>query len=303
MTSYYTVVHCVPDPFADERMNVGVVVFGDGRIRSRFLRRWDRVEQFAGKEVAAYARLFADRFARASESSSEGEAQRSLSGPLAGPRIDEERLRNMMQDAGNSVQFSPAQSSLREPDDLLAELARVVLVEHQNQPKRLRNRREAADIAVSSLEVAVEERFSLPSAKRLVKPNYEIAGVVNLSHRVDAAVTNGSVYDIVEAFSFERLDLDQLKTDVLNALLGFRDIRDRNPKVGRFDVLALRPRTELDGWRQMDQVLAEMAQACKRAGATLVPNDEANDWAAEVARAIPSNAISHIDRTLLDSHV
>jgi hypothetical protein len=303
MVSYYTVVHCVPDPFADERMNVGVVVFGDGRVRSRFLRRWDRVEQFAGKEIAAYARSFADRFALASKSSSEGEVQRPLKGPLAGRRIDEARLRDMMQDASNAVQFSSAQSSLREPDDLLVELARLFLVEHSTPSHRLRDRRHAAEIAVSSLEAAVQERFNLDSAKKLVKSPYEIAGTVNLSYKVDAAVTNGHVYDVVEAFSFERIDLDQLKSDVINALLGFKDIRDRNKNVGRFDILALRPRKELDDWRQMDQVLAEMAGACKRAGATLVPNDEAEDWATEVARTIPIDAVSHIDRALLDSHV
>ena len=32
MATFYSVIQFVPDPVADERMNAGVVVFGNGRI-------------------------------------------------------------------------------------------------------------------------------------------------------------------------------------------------------------------------------------------------------------------------------
>jgi hypothetical protein len=36
MVCYYTIVQYYPDPIADERINIGVMVFGDDQVRSRF---------------------------------------------------------------------------------------------------------------------------------------------------------------------------------------------------------------------------------------------------------------------------
>jgi len=51
MTPYYTVVQCVPDPIAGERINIGVIVLGEGRLSCRFVRTWRRVAQFAREDI------------------------------------------------------------------------------------------------------------------------------------------------------------------------------------------------------------------------------------------------------------
>ncbi len=293
MPSFYSVVHCVPDPFADERINIGVVVFGDGRVRSRFLQRWDRVERFAGKEIAGHAQAFARRFVQSAVSSAEGETQKVIAGPIGVARIDEARLTRMIADMGNTVQFSPAQSSTLMPGELLDEIARAMLAEGVQQAPRTRDRRHAADLAVNALRSAVTQRFDPLSADKLVKPQYKISGRVVPTYQVSAAVTNGRVYDVVEAFSFELSDADRLRNEIYQALLGFGDMRALDPEIGRFDVLAIRPRADLQGFQEMERALIDVSAACSRAGARLVTDDEADDWAREVVEVVPSSAIAH----------
>src|SRR6266700_2867713 len=51
MPTTYTVVQYVPDPIADERLNVGVIAVSGGRARSRFLTNWRRAERFGNASV------------------------------------------------------------------------------------------------------------------------------------------------------------------------------------------------------------------------------------------------------------
>src|SRR5438309_1341485 len=58
MPSYYSIVQYVPDPVTDERINVGIIAFGDGIILTRFIRNWSRVRLFGGANVS-FVRQFA----------------------------------------------------------------------------------------------------------------------------------------------------------------------------------------------------------------------------------------------------
>ena len=51
MATFYSVIQFVPDPVADERMNAGVVVFGNGRILVRFVENWGRLQRFSNQDV------------------------------------------------------------------------------------------------------------------------------------------------------------------------------------------------------------------------------------------------------------
>lgn len=65
MSAYYTVVQYVPDPVTDERVNIGVIAFDRGVVRSRFLRNWRRIQQF-GSENLAFIKEFVQRVLRSS---------------------------------------------------------------------------------------------------------------------------------------------------------------------------------------------------------------------------------------------
>ena len=63
MTSFYSVVQFVPDPIIDERLNIGVVVFGNGIVRTRFIDNWKQVTAI----LPAYADFIRDFTSRCSD--------------------------------------------------------------------------------------------------------------------------------------------------------------------------------------------------------------------------------------------
>src|SRR6266496_1389754 len=120
MASHYTVVHYVPDPISDERINVGVLVFGDGRIRSRFLSSWRRVQQFGTGDVS-FVRDFASRIEQTTG------LQPPIDEPVGREALTETRLRQMIGRWVNSIQFSEPKASLLAPERLLDEMCRRFL--------------------------------------------------------------------------------------------------------------------------------------------------------------------------------
>ena len=50
-TSSYTVIQYHPDPLAQECLNIGVIAYGGGEIRSHFISDWRRVRQFGGETL------------------------------------------------------------------------------------------------------------------------------------------------------------------------------------------------------------------------------------------------------------
>jgi Protein of unknown function (DUF3037) len=50
MVSRYSVIRYVPNPSADERINIGVLVSDEQEVRVRFLQNWERVRCFGMSE-------------------------------------------------------------------------------------------------------------------------------------------------------------------------------------------------------------------------------------------------------------
>lgn len=129
MVSYYSVVQYVPDPIANERVNIGVIVFGDGRFLSRFLRNWDRVCHFSTRDISSTR-----NFAKGVEQSTD-ECER-LPPMIRVDPPDETGLRKLAERWMNSIQFTQPRAALRDPDALLASEAKRFLLEpsNRNQP-------------------------------------------------------------------------------------------------------------------------------------------------------------------------
>ncbi len=50
MASRYSIIQYVPNPIADERINIGIVAFNDQLVKTRFVKSWKRVRCFATDE-------------------------------------------------------------------------------------------------------------------------------------------------------------------------------------------------------------------------------------------------------------
>src|SRR5260370_836966 len=96
MPSRYSVIRYVPDPTAGECINIGVVVFGNGRVLYRFVKNWDRVKSFRQEDIE-YLRVFERNFGR----------------------IREEELEEMIRSWKLSIQFSTPAGSALDDEELL----------------------------------------------------------------------------------------------------------------------------------------------------------------------------------------
>ena len=97
--NYYTVVHYVPDPATDEKLNVGLIAFGEHEIDAVFLRNWRRAQQFGDGDID-FLKDFARRIAQASDP--------QLLLPDIGETVSltPELIREMTGQWINSIQFS-----------------------------------------------------------------------------------------------------------------------------------------------------------------------------------------------------
>src|SRR5882762_1127011 len=109
MASHYTVVRYLPDPLTEESINIGVIAYGDGIIRSRFVSDWRRVRSFGGEGIK-FLKDFAREIEHAELTSILGQE---------GGEITEKDLHRIAHQWINSIRFSPPKASIKPPDALL----------------------------------------------------------------------------------------------------------------------------------------------------------------------------------------
>ena len=51
MPSRYSIIQYVPNPIADERINIGVLAFDENLVKVSFLKNWQRVKDFGGENI------------------------------------------------------------------------------------------------------------------------------------------------------------------------------------------------------------------------------------------------------------
>ncbi|MBD2482915.1 DUF3037 domain-containing protein [Planktothrix sp. FACHB-1365] len=219
MVSRYSIIQYVPNPIADERINIGVVAFTDLEVRVQFLANWKRVRNF-GMENINFLTNFAERM---KETASRG---------LVFPGDEEseipkhERLTKIARGWMNSIQFTEPRPSLAPVDKLLQDIVEDFLVEPHNslinrdksykdipinssipslyKPKP-RDRQQAARVATSSVKEAFKNWLGQENQeqfKTLIKQKYELYGKRE-KFKFDVAVANGNPYLLAQGLSFE----------------------------------------------------------------------------------------------------
>jgi hypothetical protein len=122
MTSYYSIIQYVPNPIANERINVGVLTFDEEELKVKFLKNWKRVENFCMGDIS---------FLRDFESQMQKAVSQGLLFPgdslLDQPR--QERLQRISENWMNSIQFTEPNFSLKPVDKLLEDSIKKYLIE------------------------------------------------------------------------------------------------------------------------------------------------------------------------------
>lgn len=289
MPAHYTIVQFVPDPIADERVNIGVIVFSDSQIRSRFLQNWDRVSRFAQEDIG-YAREFADWVGQAAVRSASEYVMSSLPGLPDPVGLDEHSIRRMAGEWSNSIQLTAPQPSLENPDALLLRMAQTFLREPIRRQQVFRDRQFAARYAASTVRRSVSDRIGPTHAKDIVRSDYSIGGKVVPHLRIDLAITNSHIHLASQALSFETYNMSELDRQVRDAVYTLRDVGELISDV-QLDLVALPPKPELRNFRKADDRFRELSAMCEQIGARLVYEDQVPAWAEQIADLVESRIL------------
>lgn len=272
MATYFTIVQYLPDPITDERINIGVIVFGEGVVRSRFLRNWQRVYTFGG-ENTAFLRDFAKEVAL-----SEG-PQLMMPGLPGSARLDEETLKRMAGEWANSIRFTQPRASLQKPDNLLTSIAERYLRQASPQKREFRDRRTAKFLAIVGLRSALQRRGW--AAAHYLKPNHAVPGRLDIN-KFDIAIANGRVLAAADAFSFEVPQRDELSKDLKAIYWAFTDVRERDRDLP-LALVALPPKT------RSSDLFSHATSVFRGIGADIVTDDQIEGWAEAMAERVPAS--------------
>jgi hypothetical protein len=191
MTSYFSVVQLVPNPLADERVNIGVLAFDEERVECHFLRNWTRVKAFSNqdfKNVQAAVRGF----------------QQGILAP--------DQIKVIAQEWTNAIQLTQPRASLEGVSSLLANMSQLMLVD--NEPRQRRNSKATlVRDAFRSLEDAISERDDLGDGDVRVEVGSLVPGSLR-PHTIDVSVQNGKVLHVAQAISFNRKTTSEIVKDV-----------------------------------------------------------------------------------------
>lgn len=257
--SFYAVVQYIPDPVADEKVNVGVLAFGDGRVRARFIGNWSRAVQLSGQRDVSFLQEAASALAAATE--------------------DEIRATERSWPA--VLQLTEPRGSLLDPETLLNEMAERFLKAQPVAVHAARTHQQAASIVRKRVKESLFLRYGKDAAA-LVRPNLEARGR-NASHTLDVAIGDGSLMGGVFALSFEvERALDrEIKATAFSA----EDLRAANPKLP-LAVAALPPR---DPARDLFFFARDLFP---KYGVPLLVDNEIDEWTDKIAGLL-AKAPSH----------
>jgi hypothetical protein len=273
MSSLYSIIRYVPDPVAQEFVNIGIVTWDGDGIRCRFIDNWARVQSFGNEDI---------KFLRELSRNIEAAAARQLS--LAGinekPPLSIEALEKMIGTWGQSVQFAEPRGSTKDATALLADVAPLFLRSPRRRSERVRTRATAVKEAATILIDAVRQRRPPEEADKLVKTRELIAGRLE-QHRLDVALANGHLMAGIQAISFEISESEHLEKEIIGAKWMLSDIRQAHGDVP-MAVFAYPPRrgNPRPSYRDAVRTLGALGAA------VLVTAADLSQWATERASAI-----------------
>ena len=267
MAIFYTVLQYVPDPVADERLNFGVLVFGDGKVRARFTHSWARVQRFGDGDAA-----FLREFARDVERHAQG--VRTLHQIVKPIDLSDDAIQRMAREWGDSIHLTPPRASLEQPDALLKRMATRVLRD-STAKNREHDRRHAAGIAASALSTACRDVLGEDRGD-LVHRRATVAGKLT-EHVFDVTVQNGAAYVAVRGLAFTGDDKTYLQREVDAAAWSIDDVRKKGGT--SLAILALPPTRRSKQFEDATRTFVSL-------GADVVLSQHANEWALKTVKKV-----------------
>ena len=270
MASRYSIIQYVPNPIADERINIGVLAFDEDQVKVHFLSRWDRVRCFGATGDISFLRDFAH------------EMQTAVQAGLLFPGDEpshlprHERLAKLAKGWINSIQFTEPCGSLATVDSLLEDTVNAYLLEIVPEKRKLRDRQAAAQVAMSHIRQVVRQRFGDHKAKELIRKDYELKGG-RKEHRFDVTVANGRPFLAAHGISFEIQTPETLIDSLAFMILDVKAANAEFP-VG---IVTLPPQPGSHDYKRLNQVYQKTAKTYEDMGAKVLQETEVESWVSE----------------------
>ncbi len=272
MPSHYSVIQYVPDPIADERINVGILLFDDKTVATVFLNLWDRVRCFAMEDIH-FLRLFEERMMRATS------AGLLFPGDQENGQSRCERLRQVSGSWMNSIQFTEPRGSLASIEQLYEDLPPQFLKEPLvKQKRKLRDRQGAARLARMSIQNVLKRQFKLKEVRDFLDPTHVLMGH-HQSHHFDATVMHGQPYLAAHGISYE-VDSPDATTDSVAWMIA--DVRQgkANPNVP-LGILMLPPQPNTFDRSSLQKKYEQKKKIYQDMGAIVLGENELEGWTIE----------------------
>jgi hypothetical protein len=255
MAAYFTVVQYVPDPIADERINVGVIVFENGKVRSRFVKNWVRARNF-GHEDIQFLRTFA------------AEAN----------TLDEKKIREIAHSWNHSIRLTQPIGSLLDAGALLADTAKRYLRIEALATKVYHGRSFVIGQTERTVKRALQDTIGREAAQ-LVRRHITIQGRSG-DREFDIGADNGRPYFAARALSFQVPDTKMLHREVESTAWAVADVHKAEPRLP-LAVVVLPPNS-----RHNREVFDEAIRDFQIARAKVVRQPELEEWATSMASVV-----------------
>lgn len=277
MTAHYSIVQYVPDPIADERMNIGVIVIGDGEARCEFVRDWRRAQRF-GNESIEYLKQFAHSV-----------IQTRLLPDTQTLSLD--TLCELSERWTRSIQFTTPSGSVLSPDVLLKLIATDSLKQPVRSESISKDKRAIVRKAEEILGSELERRFHTKAARKLVTHHYDYQGAVD-EHRLDVAVRNGNVFLAAFAISFDRTQIEALHNRIRIAGWGLSDLQEKDKTITRA-VIVSPPSESSESYGEAIGLYHQTERIAQLKGAHFLPELDLPEFASDFVKRVPAAALEH----------
>jgi Protein of unknown function (DUF3037) len=271
MASRYSVIQYVPNPIADERINIGVLAFNERTVKVKFVSRWERVRCFGAASDLPVIKDFATRMKAAAE------AGLLFPGDEPGDIPGHERLAKIAKGWINSIQFTAPRGSLEPLDALLEDIAATYLMERPQQQFRPRDRQGAARVTTSKIRHALERLYDTETAKSLLKAKYSVKGNRE-SHTFDVTVANGKPILSAHGISFEVPTPEEFRKSLAWMI---SDVKAAHPSLP-LAIVALPPLPETSDHDHLQSLYKSTVEIYQGMGAEVLPEEKVEDWASHL---------------------
>ncbi len=283
MGSRYSIIQYVPDPIANERINIGVVAFDDQTVTVRFLQDWKRVRDFGKAQDIKGLQDFATRMQGASEQGL------LYPGDEDNGQARHERLKVIIRDWRNSLQFTELHGALLSPQELIDRVAADVLIEPQTIGLKRRDRQAAARAVRQVFHQTCAQRLGKSVTKELVKDDYLLEGR-HKSHRLDVALANGKPYLAAHSISFEVHPPDVVMDALAFMITEIKAVQNRLPMA----IVALPPIAGLKDNQAIQDNYQKMTRAYTEMGADVLNESEIEPWLTKQLDHLPMKELKQM---------